>query len=211
MGEALEGLDVVFTALFASGLVVLTFIVAGAVAVGARCWVRRPTALGIGVLAGAWSGFMSAGEILKNFDWPVEQLCPLLVFGLATCAARLLLPWSGARRAWFVVAVLILTVQAVFMAGSLIDLSAGRLTGGSGYPLCVPRPAEWWVLAAPVPVLLTGLVVLIGLGYRSEAGTVLPGTRVGRGEGTAEKGTGSRPREAVPGGPDGGERSERAG
>jgi hypothetical protein len=166
MGEALEGLEVAFTALFTTGLVVLTFIVAGAVALGARVWVRWPTALGIGVLAGAWSGFMSAGEILKNFDWPAEQLWPLLVFGLATCAARLLLPWSGARRAGFWVAVLILAVQAVLMAGELADLSAGRLSSGSGYPLRVSRQVEWWVLAAPVPVMLTGLVVLTGFTHR---------------------------------------------
>jgi hypothetical protein len=166
MGEALEGMDVAFTQLFTLGLVVLTFLVAGAVALCARCWVRWPTAVGIGVLAGAWSGFMSAGEILKNFDWPAEQLLPLLTFGLATCAARLLLPWSGARRAGFWVAVLVLAVQTVGMAVELADLSAGRLLDGNGSPLRGTRSAEWWVLAAPVPVMLTGLVVLTVFGSR---------------------------------------------
>ncbi len=167
MGEALDGLEEPFTRMFTAGLVALTFIVAGAVALAARCWARLPTAVAIGVLAGAWSGFMSAGEILKNDRWPGEQLCPLLVFGLAACAARLLLPWSNARPAGFWVAVLILAAQTVLMAGELADLSAGRLTRDDGRPLRVPRPVEWWVLAAPVPVILTGLVVLAGFGYRA--------------------------------------------
>jgi hypothetical protein len=55
MGEALEGIEVWIFALFAVGLVVLSFIVAGAAAVTARRWLPLPSAVRIGVLAGAWS------------------------------------------------------------------------------------------------------------------------------------------------------------
>jgi hypothetical protein len=166
MGDALEGLDVAFTELFAVGLVVLTFVVALVIAICARRWVRWPAAIGIGVLAAAWSGFMSAGEILKGFDWPLEQLVPLMVFALVTCASQLLLPWPRALRAGFVTAGLILAVQAVIMAVGLADLFAGRSIDASGYARRVPRPTERWLLAAPVPMMLIGLVLLASLPCR---------------------------------------------
>jgi hypothetical protein len=162
----MDGLD--FTDLFTAGLVLLTFIVAGLVAAIARCWTSWPVAIGIGVLAGAWSGFMSAGEILKNFDAPVEQMCPVLAFGLVTCAARFGMPWRWARRVGLLAAVAVMAVQAVLMADDLSALSAGRLTyPGHGSTLPQPRAVEWWVLAAPVAVLLTGFAVLARLGCRA--------------------------------------------
>jgi hypothetical protein len=164
MGEALDGLDMWFTALFATGLVVLTFIVSRVVAAIARRSAPLPTAVGIGVLAGTWSGFMSAGEILKSFDAPAEQLCPLLAFGLVTCAARIRVQWPRARRVGLLAAVAVMSVQAVLMAGDLSALAAGRLTRpGQEYTLPQPRAVEWWLLAAAAPVLLTGLAVLTRL------------------------------------------------
>jgi len=168
MGEALEGMEVEFTRLFTAGLVVLTFGVAGLVAAVVQRWASLRAAVGIGVVAGAWAGFMSAGEILKNFDSPGEQLCPFLALGLVTCAARVLHPWPRARRAGFWVAAAVMAVQAVLMVADLSALAAGRLTRpGQEYPLRQPRSGEWSVLAAPIPLVLTGLVVLAGgLGYR---------------------------------------------
>ena len=143
MGEALEGLDIAFTELFTAGLVVLTFAVAALVAAVARRWMSLRAAVGIGVVAGAWSGFMSAGEILKSFDDPAEQLCPLLAFALVTCAARVLLPWPRARRVGFWVAAVVMVVQAVLMAGDLSALAAGRPTcPGQNTHLPQPRAAE---------------------------------------------------------------------
>ena len=185
MGEALDGLDTALTGLFAVGLVALTFAVAGVVAVVARRRAPLPTSVGIGVLAGAWSGFMSAGEILQNFAPPDEQLCPLLAFGLAACAARLRLRWPRARRVGLCVAAAVMVVQAVRVAGDLWALAGGRLTRpGQESTLPPPRAAEWRVLAAPAPVVLVGAVVLVGLGChsRGRSGQAEPDGVLSRGD-----------------------------
>jgi hypothetical protein len=160
MNEPFDGISISFTKLFTAGLILLSFIVAGAVSAIARRWLPWPTAIGIGVLAGAWTGFISAGQILRDFGPLKEQPSALLIFGLVTCAARALVPWEWARRIGFWATAAYMAVQAVLMAVDLWDLAAGRLTRpGQETPLFQPRTFEWWVLGAPVPLLLTGLVL----------------------------------------------------
>lgn len=151
MGEWLDGIEVWFTALFTAGLVALSFVVAGLVALVAGRWASWRTAALIGVVAGAWCGFMSAGEILKGFRSPHEQLGPVLAFAVVTSLARLRLPGPVARRAGLGVAAVVMAVQAAVTAADLAAIARDPLDLG-------PRPAEWCVLAAPVPVALVGFV-----------------------------------------------------